>query len=225
MRAIAEKAVHERNRDAEYHQSQGSSVGREQEAEYGRTYCSANNLPFAFVLFRNGGPEQGPNGKSEGDEKRDLSTSRRIAILGIHECGQPGSETMESYRLEEMEDCQHNGAPAVWRTKYFGKTRLGNMLRSRRLRCRQRLAKVRLCMTLKNGGNPFRFFHEAIPGKPAWRLWEEAAEHPHNEGARSAHQHEPSPPLNVERSMRHQEPGQQREHRNGRLDDRERKGK
>src|SRR5580704_3450752 len=186
MRAIAEKAVHERNQDAEHHQSQGCGVGREQEAEYGRAYCSTNNLPFAFILFRNGGPEQGPNGKSEGDEKRNLSTSRRILILYVNQRWQPVSETIESYRLEEMEDCQHDGAPAIWRTKYFGKTRLGNVPRSRRLRCRQRMAKVRLCVTLKNGGNPFRFFHEAIPGKPAWRLWEEAAEHTHDEGARSA---------------------------------------
>jgi hypothetical protein len=70
MRTIAEKAVHERNQDAEYHQSQGSGVGREQHAEYGCAYGSANNLPFAFISFRDDAPEQGSNGKSKSEALR-----------------------------------------------------------------------------------------------------------------------------------------------------------
>src|ERR1700736_3563909 len=67
VRAIAQKAVHESTQDA----------------ECGRTYGSANNLPLTFVFFRDGAPEQGPNGKSESDEKRDLGASRRIIILCV----------------------------------------------------------------------------------------------------------------------------------------------
>src|SRR5258708_15952113 len=122
MRAIAQEAVHERNQDAQHHQSQRSGMGCEQEAEYGSACGCANDLPLAFVPFRDGAPEQGPNGKSESDEKRDLIASRRIVILPADQRWQPVSETVESYRLEEMEDCQHDGAPAVWRTKDFGKT-------------------------------------------------------------------------------------------------------
>src|SRR5712671_5423741 len=122
MRAIAQEAVHERNQDAEHHQSQGCRMGCEQEAEYRGACGCANDLPLAFVPFRDGTPEQGADGKSESDEKRDLSASRRIVILPADQRWQPVSETVESYRLEEMEDCKHHGAPAVWRTKYFGKT-------------------------------------------------------------------------------------------------------
>ena len=68
-RARAEEAVHERNQDAEHHQSQGSGVDREQEAEYGRAYCSAHDRPFPFIPFRDGAPKQGANRKGEGDEK------------------------------------------------------------------------------------------------------------------------------------------------------------
>jgi hypothetical protein len=39
-------------------------MGREQEAEYGSTYRSANYLPFAFIPFRDDAPEQWPNGES-----------------------------------------------------------------------------------------------------------------------------------------------------------------
>ncbi len=53
MRAIAHEAVHKNNQDAEHHQSGGSSVCREQHAEYGCTYGRANNLPLALKLFRN----------------------------------------------------------------------------------------------------------------------------------------------------------------------------
>src|SRR5579864_3985271 len=225
MRAVAEEAVHERNHDAEHHQPRGSRVGREQEAEYGSAHCGTNDLPFAFIPFRDGAPEQGPNGKGEGDEKRDLSTSRRIAILSVHERWQPVSETVEGYRLEEMKDCQHDDAPAVWRTKYLGKTRLAHTRRRRCVRCRQRTDKVRLCMPVKQGGNTFSIPHEAIPGKPARRLRKEAAEYPNGEGARSAYHNEPPPPLNVQGVVRHKQPAQQSEYRNGRLDDRERKGK
>jgi hypothetical protein len=128
--------------------------------------------------------------KSEGNEKQDPSTSRRIVILRVHECWQQVSETIECCRLEKMEDCRHYGAAAVWWTKYLGKTRLGHMFQRRRVRCRQRMAKVRLRMPLKNGGHAFGILLESIPGEPAWRLREEAAEYPNNEGARS----EPEPP-------------------------------
>jgi hypothetical protein len=48
------------------------------------------------------------------------------------------------------------------------------------------MAKVCLCMPLKNRGNAFCIFEEAIPGKPAWRFRQEAAEYPNDEGASSA---------------------------------------
>src|SRR5579864_4787000 len=200
-------------------------MDREQEAEYGRARCRTYDLPFAFIPLRDTAPHQRPNGKSERDEKRDLSTSRRVVILRVNECWQPVSKTIESHRLEEMEDCQHDDAPPVWRTKCLGKTRLAHTRRRRRVRCRQRTAKVRLCMPLKQGSNPFSIPHEAIPGKPARRLRKEAAEYPNGEGARSAYHNEPPPPLNVQRVVRHKQPAQQSEYRNGRLDDRERKGK
>jgi hypothetical protein len=53
MRAIAHKAVHKNDQNAEHHQSEGSSVCREQHAEYGCTDGGANNLPLALKLFRN----------------------------------------------------------------------------------------------------------------------------------------------------------------------------
>src|ERR1700722_8509794 len=225
MRGIAQEAVHERNQDAQHHQFQRSGVSREQKAEYGRAHCGSNDLPLAFVPFCDCAPEQGPNGKGEGDEKRDLSTSRRIMILRIHECWQPVTETIESYRLEEMEDRQHHGAPAVWRTKYLGNTCLSRTLQRRRHWCRQRVAQVLLCMSLKNRGNTFRPPQQAVPGKPAGRLRDGTAEYPNHEGARSANQREPSPPLNLQGSVRHQLPSQKSEHRNVCLDDREREGK
>src|SRR5579863_1987634 len=166
MRAIAQEAIHQRNQDPEHHESEGSGVGREQEAECGRAYCSSNDLPFAFILFRDGAPQQGSNGKSERDEKRDLSTSRCIAILRVNECWQPVSETVESYRLKEMEDCQHDGPPAVWRSKYFGETCLSCVSRPQCLQCGQPMAKVYFCMLLENGGNEFCIFQAAVPGEP-----------------------------------------------------------
>src|SRR3981081_4509669 len=79
------------------------------------------------------------------------------------------------------------------------------------------MAKVCLRMPLKNGGNAFRIFRVAMPGKPAWRLRKEAAEYPDDEGTRSADQHDPPPPLNMQRSARHKEPTQQSEYRDRRL--------
>jgi hypothetical protein len=83
MRAIAHKAVHESNKDAEQHQSQGSRVRREYHAEYGCANRGANNLPLAFVPFRDGAPEQGPIGPSLVNV--DLSLIKNIRLSRISE--------------------------------------------------------------------------------------------------------------------------------------------
>src|SRR4029077_15420288 len=111
-------------------------MGREQQAEYCRTCCSANDLPFAFILFRDRAPEQRSNGKSEGDKKRDLSALRPIMILCVNECWQPVSKTIEGYCLEEMEDRQHDGSAAVWRTKHLRKNFFFPPLCAQHLRAR-----------------------------------------------------------------------------------------
>ena len=89
-------------------------------------------------------------------------------ILRSDQRWQPVSETVKSYRLEEIEDCQHDSASAVWRMKDLGKTLFAHVLQRRRLRHRQRMAKVGLCMPVKNRGHAFCFSQVAVSDKPAW---------------------------------------------------------
>src|SRR5580658_52878 len=166
-------------------------------------------MPFSLDLIREQHDQQWKDDRGHVDDRAVFQALRDVDALGDQQSRRPGDKSVEAYRLEEIEQYQHDRALDVARAEDFPDAAFARILVVRHFRLGQWSFVVGGDTGLDRRHHPLGFFHAALLGQPAGTLRQAETDPPNDDGADGADPDNPAPSVIAEDGGWGQLPGQE----------------